>query len=84
MRNCAAGKASMGLIDLQSFFEEKELARDQEPRACGEGNLVHMIIEVGNVSHRGNCLSRWSTNEAWYKAVCDKMSIGQKVSDPGR
>lgn len=45
------------------------------------GVLVCMVVEVGNISHRGNCLSKWNTNEAWYKAVCDKMSVGQKVTD---
>lgn len=59
-----SGKASMRLIGLEGFFEEKKPARDQEPRACGEGDLVHMVVEVGKSSHRGNPLSKWSTNEA--------------------
>lgn len=36
-------------------------------------------MEVGNVSQRGNHLTKWSTNEAGYKVVCDKISMGQKL-----
>ena len=40
-----------------------------------------IVVEVRNISHRGYCLSKCNTNEAWYKAVCGEMVVGQKVTD---